>query len=95
MSLAYMARSEVELKKLGISGRTVLVAAGDEGTGGTCDKFEPLWPASSPHVTTVGMEKREKEREREREKRKRKREREREEREREREKEKRDTVMEF
>ncbi len=53
----YMSRTEQEFMKIGISGRSLLFASGDDGTscslrkGGT---FEPMWPASSPHVTTVG-----------------------------------------
>ena len=53
----YMSRTELEFMKLGISGRSILFASGDDGT--SCSlahegRFEPMWPASSPHVTTVG-----------------------------------------
>ncbi len=53
---AYMSRTEQEFMKLGISGRSLLFASGDDGTSCslTKGKFNPMWPASSPHVTTVG-----------------------------------------
>lgn len=53
---SYMSRTEQEFMKIGISGRSLLFASGDDGT--SCSmfkgKFEPMWPASSPHVTSVG-----------------------------------------
>lgn len=51
---AYIHRCENEFKKLGISGRTILFAAGDSGTACKRNKFNPNWPASSPSVTSVG-----------------------------------------
>ena len=53
----YMERVEQEFMKLGVSGRTVIFASGDDGTSCSLThggKFEPMWPASSPYVTTVG-----------------------------------------
>ena len=53
----YMTRTEQEFMKIGITGRSLLFASGDDGTSCSLHKggaFEPMWPASSPHVTTVG-----------------------------------------
>ena len=53
---AYLSRCDNELMKFGVSGRTVLFAAGDSGVSchGLRETFNPMWPASSPYVTTVG-----------------------------------------
>jgi tripeptidyl-peptidase-1 len=54
---SFMDRVDQEFMKLGISGRTILFASGDSGTSCSVTKggrFEPMWPASSPYVTTVG-----------------------------------------
>ena len=53
---AYLSRCDSEFMKFGVSGRTVLFAAGDSGVDckGLQEKFNPMWPASSPYVTTVG-----------------------------------------
>lgn len=50
----YMQRCEDEFKKLGISGRTILFAAGDSGVACRHSKFTPNWPTSSPSITSVG-----------------------------------------
>ena len=54
---AYINRTEIELMKFALSGRTVLVASADSGV--LCDyikphSFTPYWPSSSPYVTSVG-----------------------------------------
>lgn len=53
---AYRVRTEFELKKFAVSGRTVLIASADSGV--LCNKsthsFTPYWPSSSPYVTSVG-----------------------------------------
>ena len=62
-SLEYEGRVNLELLKLGLRGVTVLAASGDTGVQGgaqaggaapRCAPFAPLWPASSPYVTSVG-----------------------------------------
>jgi len=40
--------------KFGISGRTILIATGDEGVHCKRQKFVPMWPTCSPYVTAVG-----------------------------------------
>ena len=52
----YLSRCDNEFMKFGVSGRSVLFAAGDSGVDchGLQEKFNPMWPASSPYVTTVG-----------------------------------------
>ena len=52
----YLLRCDNEFMKFGISGRSVLFAAGDSGVDcrGLQRKFNPMWPASSPYITTVG-----------------------------------------
>lgn len=51
----YIQRTETEFAKFGVSGRTLLFAAGDSGVGcGLLGKYKPSWPASSPSVTSVG-----------------------------------------
>ena len=55
--LDFKNRMEVEFQKFGVSGRTVFFASGDEGVdckGVFKRHFNPMWPASSPFVTTVG-----------------------------------------
>lgn len=44
------------MKKYGLTGRSILFASGDDGTGCTsnCKLFQPNWPATSPYVTAVG-----------------------------------------
>ena len=51
----YLFRVDTEFMKFGVSGRTVLFASGDSGVAcSAAGTFSPSWPASSPHVTTVG-----------------------------------------
>ena len=52
----YLSRCDNEFMKFGVSGRTVVFAAGDSGVDchGLQEKFNPDWPASSPYITTVG-----------------------------------------
>eukprot|EP01137_Pigoraptor_chileana_P011160 Opistho-2@61610 len=50
----YIQRADVEFQKLGVSGRTVLLASGDSGVGCDSNIFVPNWPASSAYVTAVG-----------------------------------------
>ena len=52
----YLTRCDNEFMKFGVSGRSVFFAAGDSGVDchGLQEKFNPMWPASSPYVTTVG-----------------------------------------
>jgi tripeptidyl-peptidase-1 len=47
-------RVDIEFKKFGVSGRTVLFASGDSGAYCVHKKFTPFWPTSSPYVTSVG-----------------------------------------
>tara|TARA_B110000208_G_scaffold190744_1_gene255466 strand:+ start:1452 stop:2120 length:669 start_codon:yes stop_codon:yes gene_type:complete len=59
-SAQYVARTNVEFAKIGALGTTIVVSSGDEGALGNLDKcksgapFDPGFPASSPHVLTVG-----------------------------------------
>mgnify|MGYP006136041385 CR=1 FL=1 len=58
----YAARVDLEFAKLGARGVSIVVASGDDGSGGFlakddpsgCNQAAPEWPASSPYVTTVG-----------------------------------------
>ena len=53
----YMARVETEFQKFGLSGRTLFFASGDSGVdckGIVHREYTPMWPCSSPFVTTVG-----------------------------------------
>ena len=55
VNVEFARRVNNEFMKFGISGRTILFAAGDSGTD--CDSngvFVPEWPTSSPYVTSVG-----------------------------------------
>ena len=54
ISADYLRRTEDEFKKIGISGRTLLFASGDDGVACENEKFYPMWPSSSPSVTAVG-----------------------------------------
>ena len=51
---AYMNRINVEFQKGGARGLTFLFASGDNGAGCKKQKFRPMYPSSSPYVTTVG-----------------------------------------
>eukprot|EP00760_Papus_ankaliazontas_P006233 PhM_4_TR12956/c0_g1_i1/m.60128/K01279/TPP1, CLN2; tripeptidyl-peptidase I len=59
-SAAYVARTNDEFKKLGLMGVTLVVSSGDDGAlgnFGNCtgqQQFDPMFPAASPFVTTVG-----------------------------------------
>ncbi|KAG2387460.1 hypothetical protein C9374_001792 [Naegleria lovaniensis] len=50
---------DYEFQKLAVTGRTVLIASGDDGARCSEDQnsFEPEWPTSSPYVTSVGATK--------------------------------------
>ena len=50
----YEVRCEDEFKKFGISGRTLLFPSGDLGVDCINQSYVPIWPGSSPHVTSVG-----------------------------------------
>ena len=50
----YQNRSDIEFMKFGISGRSILVASGDEGVHCRRNKYVPEWPTCSPYVTSVG-----------------------------------------
>jgi len=50
----YQDRCDSEFMKFGISGRTILIATGDEGVHCKRQKFVPMWPTCSPYVTAVG-----------------------------------------
>ena len=50
----YQNRSDIEFMKFGISGRSILIASGDEGVHCDRDKYIPEWPTCSPYVTSVG-----------------------------------------
>lgn len=47
---------DIEFQKIGVTGRTILVASGDDGSrcNSNGDKFEAEWPTSSPYVLSVG-----------------------------------------
>ena len=61
-SQQYVTRTNVEYQKIGLSGVTIVVSSGDDGAPGNIDgakcnlnlPLDPLFPASSPYVTTVG-----------------------------------------
>ena len=50
----YQDRCDSEFMKFGISGRTILVASGDEGVHCKKRMFDPSWPTCSPYITSVG-----------------------------------------
>ena len=54
LDAAYMNRINVEFQKAGVRGLSFLFASGDNGAGCKKDKFRPMYPSSSPYVTTVG-----------------------------------------
>ena len=54
LDVAYMNRINVEFQKAGVRGLTFLFASGDDGAGCKQQKFRPMYPSSSPYVTTVG-----------------------------------------
>eukprot|EP01126_Amoeba_proteus_P024427 TRINITY_DN2461_c0_g1_i10.p1 TRINITY_DN2461_c0_g1~~TRINITY_DN2461_c0_g1_i10.p1 ORF type:complete len:592 (-),score=87.73 TRINITY_DN2461_c0_g1_i10:37-1812(-) len=56
----YIKRVNIEFQKIGLRGITLICASGDSGANGRTDRtcsnsrFNPIFPASSPYVTTVG-----------------------------------------
>ena len=50
----YQVRTDNEFMKFGISGRSIMVASGDEGVHCRKNKYIPEWPTCSPYVTSVG-----------------------------------------
>ena len=54
LSVDYMNRINAEFQKAGVRGLSFLFASGDNGAGCKKDKFRPMYPSSSPYVTTVG-----------------------------------------
>lgn len=57
VSLEYANRMNEEFQKNSLRGISFLFASGDSGVGsmtGSCEKFEPMFPADSPYVTAVG-----------------------------------------
>ena len=50
----YQNRSDMEFMKFGISGRSIMIASGDEGVHCRRNKYVPEWPTCSPYVTSVG-----------------------------------------
>ena len=50
----YQNRSDIEFMKFGISGRSIMIASGDEGVHCKKRKYVPEWPTCSPYVTSVG-----------------------------------------
>ena len=54
LSVDYMNRMNVEFQKAGVRGLSLLFASGDNGAGCKKHKFRPMFPSSSPYVTTVG-----------------------------------------
>jgi tripeptidyl-peptidase-1 len=57
-SQQYVSRSDIEFMKLGLIGISILVSSGDAGAPGRseelCNSINPIYPGSSPYVTTVG-----------------------------------------
>lgn len=54
LDVAYMNRINVEFQKAAVRGLSFLFASGDNGAGCKKQKFRPMFPSSSPYVTTVG-----------------------------------------
>lgn len=53
--MSYMQRVDAEFQKLGLTGHTFVFASGDSGVDCTNQNtMQPDFPASSPHVLTVG-----------------------------------------
>ena len=50
----YQNRTDIEFMKFGVSGRSILIASGDEGVHCRKRKYIPEWPTCSPYVTSVG-----------------------------------------
>lgn len=54
LSVDYMNRINAEFQKAGVRGLSFLFASGDNGAGCKKTRFRPMYPSSSPYVTTVG-----------------------------------------
>ncbi|XP_068717998.1 tripeptidyl-peptidase 1-like [Montipora capricornis] len=54
LDVAYMNRINIEFQKAGVRGLSFLFASGDNGAGCKKKRFRPMFPSSSPYVTTVG-----------------------------------------
>ena len=56
--MQYVNRSDVEFMKIAVIGVSVLVSSGDAGAPGrtneACQDINPIYPGSSPYVTSVG-----------------------------------------
>ena len=50
----YLERTNADLMKIAMSGRSVLIASGDSGVDCYQGTFLPVFPTSSPYVTSVG-----------------------------------------
>jgi tripeptidyl-peptidase-1 len=59
-TLRYVNRTNIEYMKLGLIGRTVVVASGDDGNAGghsspnDCTSIVSVFPAASPYILAVG-----------------------------------------
>ncbi|KAL9642843.1 hypothetical protein ABK040_015814 [Willaertia magna] len=55
-TVEYAQQLDVEFLKLGVTGRTILIASGDNGVrcNDNGNQFQPEWPTSSEYVTSVG-----------------------------------------
>jgi len=59
-SSVYVNNSNIEFMKLGVAGHSAIVASGDDGTAGghsslnNCETMGPIFPATSPYVTSCG-----------------------------------------
>jgi tripeptidyl-peptidase-1 len=53
-SAKYLNRMNTEFAKLGLRGVSVLFASGDWGAGCLDNKYTPVFPATSPYITSVG-----------------------------------------
>ena len=51
---SYLERTNADLMKIAMSGRSVLIASGDSGVGCYQGTYQPVFPTSSPYVTSVG-----------------------------------------
>ncbi|KJE97903.1 growth-inhibiting protein 1, variant [Capsaspora owczarzaki ATCC 30864] len=50
----YKARVSIEFQKFGVIGRTIAIAAGDNGVRCENNVFSPEWPTSDPNVLSIG-----------------------------------------
>jgi len=51
---SYLERTNADLMKIAMSGRSVLIASGDSGVDCYQGTYRPVFPTSSPYVTSVG-----------------------------------------